>query len=362
MDKVKNLRREASGLWVWRPPEAARKAGVARYHTWKDGRTARFEAEKLNQKIDQWRKGKRAVEYYKETMTVRQLVANFLVSTNFKNLASSSKKAYDMTLQRIINTPSASRTFGDRRLCDLTVALCSNIYDAWVADSTATAANTNKTIFGVLMGFAISRDVIQRNPMASVKPLKTSSRNIVWTREEVEKTLDIAFSDPDYRSTGLLILLCYEWAQRPIDISTLRWEDIDWSKQCCTIRQTKRKATVHLPISDELEEILRQQEDEYGEQEWVIPFLRADRKWIPLPLQRARDDLSKIHEEAGLSDLRIGELRKTAITEMVEAGLDQVGILPVTGHKSLHSLNPYMKPTLRSAKAALDRRKQNVKD
>ena len=68
----------------------------------------------------------------------------------------------------------------------------------------------------------------------------------------------------------------------------------------------------------------------------------------------------KLLVEANLpKDLRIGDLRKTAITEMVEAGVDQTGILPVSGHKSLASLNPYMKPTLKGATSALERRKKS---
>ncbi len=62
---------------------------------------------------------------------------------------------------------------------------------------------------------------------------------------------------------------------------------------------------------------------------------------------------------AGLpEDLHLGLLRKTAIVEMVDAGVDAVGIMNVSGHKNISSLNPYMKHTLKGAANALAQRKR----
>jgi integrase len=55
--------------------------------------------------------------------------------------------------------------------------------------------------------------------------------------------------------------------------------------------------------------------------------------------------------------LRVGDLRKSAITEMVSAGVDTSAIMSVSGHKSIQSLNPYLKHTLGAATSALDMRR-----
>jgi hypothetical protein len=52
----------------------------------------------------------------------------------------------------------------------------------------------------------------------------------------------------------------------------------------------------------------------------------------------------------------VGDLRKTAIVQMIESGVDHLAIQSVSGHKNVQSLNPYNKFSLKTARAALDRR------
>ncbi len=54
----------------------------------------------------------------------------------------------------------------------------------------------------------------------------------------------------------------------------------------------------------------------------------------------------------------MGDLRKTAIVQMIEGEVDHLAIQSVTGHKNVSSLNPYNKFSLRTAKSALERRQR----
>jgi len=47
------------------------------------------------------------------------------------------------------------------------------------------------------------------------------------------------------------------------------------------------------------------------------------------------------------------DLRRTAVTEMLEGGVDIAGIMQVTGHKNINSVKPYMVNTLSGATRAL---------
>ncbi len=49
------------------------------------------------------------------------------------------------------------------------------------------------------------------------------------------------------------------------------------------------------------------------------------------------------------SDLVLQDLRRTAITEMIEVGVPITNIMSVSGHATPQSLTPYIKNTLRSA-------------
>jgi site-specific recombinase XerD len=47
------------------------------------------------------------------------------------------------------------------------------------------------------------------------------------------------------------------------------------------------------------------------------------------------------------------DLRRTAVTEMMEGGVDLANIMQVTGHKNIQSVKPYMVNTLSGATKAL---------
>ena len=50
------------------------------------------------------------------------------------------------------------------------------------------------------------------------------------------------------------------------------------------------------------------------------------------------------------------DLRRTAVTEMMEGGVDLAGIMQVTGHKNIGSIKPYMVNTFSGASKALSAR------
>ena len=152
--------------------------------------------------------------------------------------------------------------------------------------------------------------------------------------------------------------MCYEWGQRPVDIRNLTWDQLDLDESVVVITQTKRGATVELPIPDNLITMLKQQKEDWDFQPYVVPHHRPqDNAYRPLTISQMTTLLAEVKDAAGLpDDLRVGDLRKTAIVQMIESGVDHLAIQSVSGHKNVQSLNPYNKFSLKTARAALDRR------
>ena len=100
--------------------------------------------------------------------------------------------------------------------------------------------------------------------MARVKKRSSEPRSVVWTHDQVMSLLDAAFDNFEWRNIGLIVLMCYEWGQRPIDIRNLTWESVDLEQGKVTITQTKRGATVELPIPDNLLDMLTEQKKDLG--------------------------------------------------------------------------------------------------
>ena len=91
-----------------------------------------------------------------------------------------------------------------------------------------------------------------------------------------------------------------------------------------------------------------------------MPCQRAsDNAYRPLSVDQMNTLVGEVKQACGLpSDLRVGDLRKTAIVEMIKGGAEAMQVMSVTGHKNISSLNPYLKHNLETAIEALDRRKR----
>lgn len=354
MSQIRYLTRNKTSSWTFDPPSDIKEAGITKRRTFKDGRTAQAFANRMNARIDAYRKGETTVDNLPATCTFLQLTASYLASAHVQSLSGSTVEAYTSSLSNI------NGYIGTKRVHTYSAKESTALYNTWVKDHGAAWANKHKRIFGVLLSYAESIDIVPRNPMTKVATAKHEPRSNIWTKDQVETALEFCFSDFKYRSLGVIILLCYEWGQRPVDIQNLKWDNLDFETNTATIKQKKRGATVILPIDEDLREILLQQKEDYDFQDYVAPFLRkSDSAYRPHTASSMSPLFREVLSETGLPDhIRVGDLRKTAITEMRDAGLEGSAMMSVTGHQNISSLNPYLVNTRKSAESALTKRKR----
>jgi len=150
-----------------------------------------------------------------------------------------------------------------------------------------------------------------------------------------------------------------EWCQRGGDIRNLTWDSIDLEAQRVNITQSKSGATVHLPITDGLARMLKQQKLDFQQYtDYVVPHHRSsDKAWRCYSAQQIAALVNEVKEKAGLPvELKAWDLRRTGITELVEAGVDILSVMQVSGHASPQSVKPYLVNTFEGAKNALSHR------
>ena len=150
--------------------------------------------------------------------------------------------------------------------------------------------------------------------------------------------------------------------QRPGDMRNLKWDTLNLNEKRLDLEQSKRRANVHLPISDDLIKILKKQYEYVKDiSEYVAPRVYPrNGGYSPYNMSEISTLANEVKEEAGLpKELWIMDLRRTVITEMVEAGVDVTGIMQVSGHSSPDSVTPYLVNTFRGASTALNKRKAN---
>jgi len=293
-----------------------------------------------------------------EIKTLEDLANYYLHSPQFLALRPETQKSYEYRIGRALNTlVTPKRSLGSLKLEKLGVSDCKIAYQQWVKHGVRTA-NLTSTILSVLFNMAEELELIVRNPMRSVKKMQGKPRKVTWTPDQVRLFTDTAFSKYEWRSIGLIVYMAYAFAQRIGDMRSLKWENINFEEHRLDLEQSKKRAEVHLPIHIHMYRMLERQYKDFGFQEYVAPhpYPRSGSYRIYTDTDISRM-VNRVKEEAGLpKELTAMDMRRTAITEMVEAGVDTTQIMSVSGHNSPNSMKPYIRHTYNSAANALGKR------
>jgi len=305
-----------------------------------------------NDAIDTYRAELAKVVQIKSSSRVTDLINLYYQSNDFNMLRPNTKGDYRYFLTVL------HQSLGTRKYELVTSKMAKATYEEWVKRGIS-FANHAATCASRVYNYAIKMEHTHQNPWSKIERYSTPQRKIVWRHEDVVRFLDYSYSDYEYRSIGLIVQMAYEWCQRLGDMRLLTWDAIDFDAKTLTLEQSKRKADVHLPISDDLCDMLTQQHEDFGFQKYVAPRPYPIKgEYRPYSLQKLPLHARKVMEEAGLSkELRLSDLRRTGTTEMVEAGVGMAQIMSVTGHANPQSVKPYMKNTYASANNALTARK-----
>ena len=296
-----------------------------------------------------------------KTAKVRDIVEFYLYSDSFARLAGKTQKKYETELNKAIETVVEGKALGDYKARTLKARHTNQAYQKWLKIGTHTA-NYRKATLSAAWKHNMRLDVMQHDPVALIKMEVTYPRRVKWTREQVRDFMTTAYSDFRWRSIGLIVHMAYEWAQRVGDMRTLTWDDVDLDAQRIDLKQSKRGAEVHLPIPDSLCDMLKQQKEDFGFQSYVAPK-PAPRggTYVPYTVDDIDTAINEVKTEAGLpKKLTAMDLRRTAITEMIEGGADLAHIMQVSGHRSPNSVKPYMVNTFSGASTALAKRRGNT--
>ena len=281
------------------------------------------------------------------------LVCDYRSSSNFTLLRKSTQKDYTYFLNKMV------QTLDDTRISDVTTRRAKGAYESWIRQGVS-YANHICSVASTLYNYAIDREYVTFNPFSHVKKKTSAQRKIVWEHDHVIKFLDTAYAEWKWRNVRLIVQMTYEWVQRLGDIRTLKWENIDFEGKRIDLEQSKKRAAVSLPISEELLTMLTQQHDDFGFQQYIAPMIVPTRgEFIPYSKQRLSKIGREIIRQAELpNELWLMDLRRTGATQMNDAGVSMGQIMSVTGHVNPQSVKPYLRHTYASANSALTQRKK----
>ena len=338
------------------PPQALVDAGVVKREMYgSDLRQVKRIAKENNALIDAHRKEMSEITCISKNSKVSDLVKVYYLSNDFNMLRDTTKADYRYFLTVLCNS------MGNKKYHEITSKVAKWAYEEWVKRGVS-FANHVATCSSRVFNYAIDMEYTYFNPFTNIKRKAEIQRRVVWEHEDVEKFLDVAYSDYTTRNIGLIIQMTYEWCQRLGDMRKLKWEDIDFDSAMLTLEQSKRRAEVFLPISDDLMAMLRDQHDDFGFQQYVAPhILPTEGVYHPYAMQRLSKNGRAVMRKAGLSEkLRLMDLRRTGVVQMVEKKVPLPNIMSVTGHANVASVKPYLKNTYTAANEALTQRNVSV--
>ena len=172
------------------------------------------------------------------------------------------------------------------------------------------------------------------NPLLMVKkPPSPQGRNRVLTHEEEVRLLHACEPKANRNIyTRPFVILALETAMRRGEILSLRWESINLGKRTAFLSLTKNGESRTVPLSNRAIETLQ-----------ALPR-SIDGRVLPINFAALETNFKRARERANLIDLRIHDLRHTAVTRLSEKLPNLLELSAVTGHKQLSMLKRYYHP------------------
>ncbi len=189
-------------------------------------------------------------------------------------------------------------------------------------------ANRVLALVRKMFNWGISRDILQANPCAQVKPpAKEQPRQRVLTEAEI-RAVWVAFEQlgPVLGSVFKLRILT---AQRGGEIQSMRWSDIELSTSWWTIPPgiAKNKLSHRVPLSEAARDILHRLRKTTGDGEWVFPSpTRAGRHVV-----NVQKPASEVREISGVNFVP-HDLRRTAASLMTGVGVSRLVVGKILNH------------------------------
>jgi integrase len=307
--------------------------------------------EPILKSMQEWDDANR-IKRISSTDKVSTLIEHYKIYSNFSDLADTTTRDYLYMFDIL------TRHSGDCKIDAVNVQKAKGIYDGIRNAHGLHVSSKAIRVARVLFNHALDNLLIESNPFSRVKVKTPQPRRVMWKEDQVKQFLSTAYNNWEWRNIGLICQMGYAWVQRMNDLRLLTWDCVNLRERQVTILQTKRGATVYLPIEDKLHEMLSEQYEDFGFQPYVAPHVHpANGEFYPYSRADVSRVAKKILEAADLpTNMWLSDLRRTGTTEMVENGVPVTSIMQVTGHTTPSSLSPYLKNTLKGATEALKSR------
>lgn len=276
-------------------------------------------------------------------MLLQEVPSWFEQQRQWKALKASSREIYGILLQQGLRGLGA-----DREADSITFKDADRLYDRLWNQASPHKANSVCGVLRRVWGVMLRHEIVKSNPFSKMDLSSTRARRVMWSSEQVEEFI-AASETYGLPAIGLLLHLCYTFGQRPGDMRQLKWSNYYEHGLHFTQEKTGKVMDIWVPpdIQFDLEQVERIGPYIVTREDTHNPFTSDDYQ----PIFR------KVREIAMLPKfLQLRDARRSATTELEEAGATDAEIQSVTGHDRRSTLNVYGMNTQKTSKNALNKR------
>lgn len=191
-------------------------------------------------------------------------------------------------------------------------------------------ANRVIALLSSVFNWGISVDLCSANPAHGIKRNKEESRDRFVQSDELPRFFKAVADEPNETIRDYVLVSLLTGARRS-NVLAMRWQDISFDRQEWRIKETKNGTPQTVALSPEAIQILENRKPD-DDEEFVFPGSGKSGH-----LEEPKKGWKRILERAGISDLRIHDLRRTLGSWQLKQGAS----LPIIGkslnHKSLAS-------------------------
>lgn len=205
---------------------------------------------------------------------------------------------------------------------------------------------------------AVEWEWLEAKP-AAIRRLKEDTSRITYlTTEQVERLLLAAKEDHNPHIYAF-IMIGLETAMRRSEILAIRLEHIDLNRKLIYIPQAKAGAREQ-PITSYLSKFLQSTTESKGQdQVWLFPASKS----LTGHVVNIEKPFRRVVVAAGLDPRQVVRhtLRHTAITHLVQAGVDLPTVKRISGHRTLQMVERYSHQNGAHIQAAMDKLEQKYR-
>jgi integrase len=202
------------------------------------------------------------------------------------------------------------------------------LLDAIASRPAPVLANRVKALIHKIFVFAISRDVVDANPVSGIaRPSTEKARERVLTEEEMRALWTTLDAEP--LKIGVLFKLLLLTAQRRNEVAGMPWSELDLDRGLWTLpgERAKNGHTHLVPLVGEALRLLREwREIQPDDANYVFPGGKKGQ-----PLGDLKKPLGRIRGISGVN-FRPHDLRRTAATRLSELGVPRAATAKILNH------------------------------